>query len=492
MKKRIACFVLTLIMLVSLVPTTALTAFAAEKRTVSDEMVEFIKVREGFSKTAYKDNTQWSIGYGTKSEEGATITKEEAEVALKKELAEVDEALNNFAASKGLTFTQQKHDALVSFTYNCGTGWMSASGKFYDAVTKGYTGNDFLYAIGLWANSASVLNKGLLNRRMAEANVYLNGKYATSAPSNYTYVLFDANGGSVGDAKLQAYDSTTQGGVAVKPVPTNGKLYFTGWYTAKTGGEQVTMLDADDAEKTLYAHWADAVTVTVSGNYINVREKASASAGTKILGKVYMGDKLVITEVNDKATWGKIGNGELAGGWIALEYTNYKDALKNKEEDKKDEDDKTEQEKPAEDKVIATGVVSSTTSLKIRSGPSTSKTQVGTLTTGTKVSIFEIKKNVNGHDWGRIDKGWICLTYVTLNTNNDNSSSDDKSEFAPNAVTIKATVKSTTGANVRETADVDSKIVENLKDGAMVVVTEVKTVNGQEWGKVEKGWILMS
>ena len=186
MKKRIACFVLTLIMLVSLVPTTALTAFAADERTVSDEMVEFIKAREGFSKTAYKDNTQWSIGYGTKSEEGATITREEAEVALKKELAEVDEALNNFAKSKGLSFTKNEHDALVSFTYNCGTGWMSASGKFYDAVTKGYKGNDFLYAIGLWATSASVLSKGLLNRRLAEANVYLNGNYSTSAPSNYT------------------------------------------------------------------------------------------------------------------------------------------------------------------------------------------------------------------------------------------------------------------------------------------------------------------
>ena len=80
--------------------------------------------------------------------------------------------------------------------------------------------------------------------------------------------------------------------------------------------------------------------------------------------------------------------------------------------EKQNDEKKTEQEKPAEDKVIATGVVSSTTTLKIRSGPSTTKTQVGTLNSGTKVSIFEIKKNVNGHDWGRIDKGWICLVYV--------------------------------------------------------------------------------
>ena len=121
MKKRIACALLTLIMLVSLVPTAALTASAATN-AVSEPMIEVIKEREGFSEKAYWDNSQWSIGYGTKSEEGATITKEEAEEALLKELAEVDAAVNKFASSKGLGLSQSKHDALVSFTYNCGSG----------------------------------------------------------------------------------------------------------------------------------------------------------------------------------------------------------------------------------------------------------------------------------------------------------------------------------------------------------------------------------
>ena len=54
--------------------------------------------------------------------------------------------------------------------------------------------------------------------------------------------------------------------------------------------------------------------------------------------------------------------------------------------------------------------------LRIRSGPGTSYAEVGRLQQGDRVKILE-KKTVNGTDWGRIDRGWICLTgYVTLET----------------------------------------------------------------------------
>lgn len=483
MKKRIACILLALIMLVGLVPTAALTASAATN-SVSDKMIEVIKEREGFSAEAYKDNSQWSIGYGTKSEEGATITKEEAEKALLEELEKVDAVINKFASSKGLSLSQSKHDALVSFTYNCGSGWMDG-GRFCNAVVSGATGNDFLYAICLWANSGSSLNKGLLDRRLSEANTYLNGVYALSRPSNYTYVLFDANGGSVGEEKVQGYDSSTKDGVAIKVTPTRDGYAFTGWYTKQDEGDQVTALNDATAGETLYAHWSKVIaTVTVTNSYINVRQKPSAAATSTIVGKVYQGDELELLEISEDGKWGRFED-----GWVALEYTNYKEVIAGEEEDEKTEekDDDTEKET-----VIATGTVANCTTLKIRKGPSTTTAQVGSLNNGTKVSIYEVEEAVNGHDWGRIDQGWICLTYVNLDGELEDTPSDDDDETATSATTTIATVNSKDGLNVRKEADVDSDVVETLKDGAEITITETKTVNGQEWGKTEKGWVLMS
>lgn len=54
-----------------------------------------------------------------------------------------------------------------------------------------------------------------------------------------------------------------------------------------------------------------------------------------------------------------------------------------------------------------------TDSLNIRSSPSTSASAVGYYVKGDKVEIFE-EKTGDGLKWGRTDKGWICLDYVSF------------------------------------------------------------------------------
>ena len=49
--------------------------------------------------------------------------------------------------------------------------------------------------------------------------------------------------------------------------------------------------------------------------------------------------------------------------------------------------------------------------LRVRSGAGTSYKIVGVLYNGAKVEILETK-TVNGTQWGRIAKGWICMDYV--------------------------------------------------------------------------------
>ncbi len=66
-------------------------------------------------------------------------------------------------------------------------------------------------------------------------------------------VTFDANGGSVTPA-----NATTEatGKLATLPTPTrNGSYRFKGWFTASSGGTQVTTDTVFDADTTIYAQW---------------------------------------------------------------------------------------------------------------------------------------------------------------------------------------------------------------------------------------------
>ena len=57
-----------------------------------------------------------------------------------------------------------------------------------------------------------------------------------------------------------------------------------------------------------------------------------------------------------------------------------------------------------------------TTTLNVRSGPGTGYTKVGTLASGTAVTITETK-NVSGVSWGKIGTDrWICMTYVNMDS----------------------------------------------------------------------------
>ena len=88
MKKRIACLVLALVMLVGLIPLSAVKASAAGY-SVSSAGVRVIKDYVGFHKNAYKSGDSYKIGYGTPSRSDATITEANADKLLREELAKI-------------------------------------------------------------------------------------------------------------------------------------------------------------------------------------------------------------------------------------------------------------------------------------------------------------------------------------------------------------------------------------------------------------------
>ena len=188
MKKRIVCVLLTLIMLVGMLPLSA----SAAGLTTSERAITVLKQMQNYSKNCKQYGTEWRNGYGTicavsGDHSAHEITEKKADQALRTKLAELEKAVN----AAGFSLSQNQFDALVVLTYDVGTSWLNGTGVLKSAVAKGLTGNNFLNAIGQTAAYSSNSNQDVsrINRRMIEANMYLNGAYSNVPPSNYSYEI---------------------------------------------------------------------------------------------------------------------------------------------------------------------------------------------------------------------------------------------------------------------------------------------------------------
>ena len=138
---------------------------------------------------------------------------------------------------------------------------------------EGWT-NEYVTAFGKGAPGTNTFDPvAKFGLRNADTNVWL---YATWSAKSYT-VAFDANGGSVNpESKSVTYDST-YGGL---PTPAWAGHEFKGWFTAASGGTEVTSATKVTATSnhTLYAHWdanSYSLTMAVEGG-----GSVSPSAGT--------------------------------------------------------------------------------------------------------------------------------------------------------------------------------------------------------------------
>lgn len=132
--------------------------------------IALIKSYEGLKLEAYKCPAGvWTIGYGhTKGViEGQVITKDQADIFLKEDLSDAEKAVNK----QNVLFTQNQFDALVSFTYNLGSGNLEMS----TLLKKAKVGpNDVTIKseFAKWNKAKGEILNGLIRRREAEANLY--------------------------------------------------------------------------------------------------------------------------------------------------------------------------------------------------------------------------------------------------------------------------------------------------------------------------------
>lgn len=206
---------------------------------------------------------------------------------------------------------------------------------------------------------------------------------------------------------------------------------------------------------------------------LNVRKVPDGT----IIGKLKLGDKVEILEQKVVAgrNWGRY-----FGGWICLRtYVKLETVT---------DTDEPETDTPATETRLY-GTVIKTSSLNVRSTPDGKI--VGKLKLGEKVEILE-RKTVAGREWGRCDRGWICLrTYVQLETVQVGSSDTGSSGNNTQTTVTKtyATVIGTDSLNVRIVPD--GAVCGSLKNGTKVEILEQKTVSGRLWGRCDLGWICL-
>lgn len=135
---------------------------------ISCKGVSLIKSFEGCRLKSYKCPAGvWTIGYGHTAgvKEGDIITQGQADEYLRNDLAKYEKAVLNYDAI--YHFNQNQFDALVSFTYNCGTGNLknlTQNGKRTIAQISG--------KILLYNKAGGVVLRGLQRRRASEKELF--------------------------------------------------------------------------------------------------------------------------------------------------------------------------------------------------------------------------------------------------------------------------------------------------------------------------------
>ena len=250
-----------------------------QKMTTSQKMIDIIKDFEGFRSKAYWDNSQWTVGYGTRaSGPDVTVTRAEAEKLLRKALANTYEpVVNDFCKKNGKQPTQQQFDAMLDLTYNAGGSWTTGS-SVPNVVLNETTALDIVKGFGAWSRSGGGVSYVHVNRRIREALIYLYGEYYLAYGNqdcqsdldvvgnddlpHFKAVIFKTNSGKLSNGKTD-YAAYYPVGEYYESFITATRSGYTlvGWKITKrsndsvSGGERISAWDRVEENLELTAVW---------------------------------------------------------------------------------------------------------------------------------------------------------------------------------------------------------------------------------------------
>ena len=491
MKKRILCMLLALVMVLGMIPVTAMSASAASS-AISEKGITILKGLSPYQKSCYRNGNRFYIGYGTLCEHKDhnkvsatvpkhTITEVDADKALRTALKDINSSVSSFASKNGLSLNQGQFDALVAYSFLYGSAWMNGTGVFKTAITtKGNSNNKILNAFAQvgWGKQL--------------ANMYLHGSYNTTTPSYFQSLKFNGNGGYLAGVNecTYWYDTTVED--YDLPTPTKTGATFKGWYTKAADGERVVVIDRfttpNNVGGTLYAGWQSSSSGTsvkyqVYTNRISPWAVYSNDRATDIQETSLLHDSKgnVKTTISVDMDW-MDKDGYL---WVRIAGTSNWVRL-------------TKSGASSDSPLIDVTVTVTNSYVNIRSKGSIYSTKVGTFKKGDQLRITATKDSSEQILWGQVAKsaddntpvGWVALSYTNWNAVKAGSGSI-KTDVPANAL-AKAVIQCNSYVNVRSGPGTSNKFVGALANGDWVYIYEFKTVGGVQWGRTDAGWFSLN
>ena len=486
MSKRIVCALLTLVLLIGILPAAALRVSAAG--TVSEKLVTQVTQQVPFKSEAYevvKKSGEYFIGYGTPAKKGQKgMTTAEAKNVLREYLNGLAAKINNDYG----TYSQQKIDALASYSFHNGLGWMT-KGALKNTLAKTYTEEDILKAFC----ATSIPTAEQLKIRLTEVNLFINGVYSTTPPSNYAFVILDPNGGtSDKSGMVQGYLRNSSATIDAAFDPKLADNTFVGWYTHKKGGKYVTTLDASTNGQTLYAHWQkNGSGVDKNGNIVGIKVSymipayMSSSYDSKHRIIVYKSPD-VATQVGtvDSTDFLNVVAEHVYKGekWVRIQDSGWVNLGKTPS--------------PVEPGVVNLGDKMRLDIHENVAGKNPGQGGIiGAVRNGDRVTVIE-RRTVNGTEWGLtvfLDAttnsymtGWIKMAFVNL------SGTATGGEGFNNGAIATGVINHFKEVNVRKEADIYSPVIDHVQPKEKVNIYKKVTHDNMLWAKTDKGWVSMT
>lgn len=148
-------------------PETKKAEGPTTSKAIPQDLINKVKVLEGYNPNAYWDSGQYSIGYGTRATKGETLTQSQAEARLRSELSMHAGNVDQAAQKVGMRLTKGQRDALISFDFNTGRAEYlitSANGDIDEIRRRMPSWNK--------AEKGGPPSPGLVNRRNAELAMF--------------------------------------------------------------------------------------------------------------------------------------------------------------------------------------------------------------------------------------------------------------------------------------------------------------------------------
>lgn len=168
--------------------------------------------------------------------------------------------------------------------------------------------------------------------------------------------------------------------------------------------------------------------------------------------------------------------GLIQQGWIVMDYVQM-NVVSEDPSETTEPSEPASTDTPTEESIR--GMIN-VNGLNIREEANTNSKVMGTYNKGDVVTVLETKDG-----WGRTNKGWIKMEYISTGTSNNEETKPNNTTGNGSTTVVGKGIVTASQLNIRDSASTDGERLGAYRKGDRVEILE-KSGN---WGRTNKGWI---